>query len=208
MVEEISLKEVERKIFSIVTQDGMSDIFLGCIFLIFAIAPSLSSRLGDFWSSAIFVPFWGIVMLCIWLIRKHVVRPRIGVVKFGATRRTRLLKFNLVMLTVNVLILILGIWKSFNSEVLSGRTTSALFGLICLALFSIAAYFLNFGRLYVYGLLIGLSPLVGEWLYSYHGASHHGFPITFGASAGIMIITGLFVFIRIFRLNPIPTERP
>lgn len=206
MVEEISLKNVERKIYSTASQDGMSDIFLGCIFLIFAIAPLLSSKLGDFWSSAIFVPFWGIVMLCIWLVRKHVIRPRIGEVKFGAARRTRLLRFNLIMLTANFLIFILGIWKSFNSEVLSGRTTSALFGLSCLLLFCIAAYFLNFGRLYVYGLLIGLSPLVGEWLYTYQGASHHGFPITFGISAGIMIFTGLVVFIRIFRLNPIPAQ--
>jgi hypothetical protein len=227
MSEEISLRKAERKVFSVATQDGLSDIFIGCIFLMFAVAPFLSPNLGDFWSSAVFVPFWGMVMLTIWLVRRHVIRPRVGVVHFGAARKTRLTKFNLVMLTVNVIALVLGIsafiWFSFltsrfsevpffrvffSSEALLelGRLTSALFGLISLALFSIAAYFLDFHRLYVYGLLVGLSPLIGEWLYMHGSASHHGFPITFGVTAGIMIVTGSFVFIRLLRHNPIPTE--
>jgi uncharacterized membrane protein len=206
MSEEISLRKVERKVFSAATQDGLSDIFIGCIFLMFAVAPFLSPSLGDFWSSAVFVPFLGMVMLGIWLVRRNVIRPRVGVVHFSPARKTRLLKFNLVMLTVNIIALILGIWTSFNSEALSGRLTSALFGLICLTLLSIAAYFLHFHRLYVYGLLIGLSPLVGEWLYTHGSTSHHGFPITFGVAASIMIVTGSFVFIRLLHNNPIPIE--
>jgi uncharacterized membrane protein len=204
MSEEISLRKVERKVFSVATQDGLSDVFLGCIFLMFAVAPFLSPSLGDFWSSALFVPFWGTVMLGIWLVRRYVIKPRVGVVHFGTARKTRLTKFTLVMLIVNVIAFYLGICTSFNSEVLSGRVTSALFGLICLALFSIAAYFLDFHRLYVYGLLVGLSPLIGEWLYMHGSASHHGFPITFGVTAGIMILTGSFVFIRLLRNNPVP----
>jgi hypothetical protein len=204
MSEEISLRKAERKVFSVATHDGLSDIFLGCIFLMFAVAPFLSPSLGDFWSSAVFVPFWGLAMLGIWLVRRHVLRPMIGVVKFGVTRKTRLLKFHVVMLIVNVIALYLGICTYFNSEVLSGRVMSALFGLICLVLFSIAAYYLDFHRLYIYGLLIGLSPLIGEWLYTHRSASHHGFPITFGVTAGIMLFTGSFVFIRLLRNNPFP----
>lgn len=206
MDREISLKKVERTVFSFATQDGLLDIFIGCFFLMLAIAPILSPSLGDFWSSAVFVPFWGIIILGMWLVRKHAIRPRVGMVKFGAARRSRLLKFNLVMLIVNIIAPALGIWASFNSEVLSGRLTSAFFGLICLMLLSIAAYFLDFRRLYVYGLLVGLSPLVGEWLYIHQNASHHGFPITFGITAGIMIITGSLVFLRLLRNYPVPIE--
>ena len=72
--------------------------------------------------------------------------------------------------------------------------------------FSIAAYFLNFNRLYVYGLLVGFSPMVGEWLWTHGYATDHGFPITFGASAGIMILVGLAVFVRLLHDNPVPTE--
>jgi hypothetical protein len=226
MSEEISLKKVERKVFLTATQDGLLDIFMGCIFLVFAIAPFLSSSLGDFWSSVVFVPFWGIIMLGIWLVRKHVVRPRVGVVQFGSFRKNRLRKFNWVMLIVNVIAFGLGTWvcmyyfltphfsdvpflkRFFNHEILlmSGPPTSVFFGLICLTMLSLAAYFLHSHRFYVYGLLVGLSPLVGEWLWRRGSAPHHGFPITFGVSAGIMIVTGLLIFIRLLSRNPIPTE--
>jgi hypothetical protein len=83
---------------------------------------------------------------------------------------------------------------------------SAGFGLILLLAFSLAAYFLDFGRLYLYGLLVGLSPLVGEWLWNQGIATHHGFPMTFGTAAGIMILVGLAVFARLLRDNPVPTQ--
>jgi hypothetical protein len=46
--------------------------------------------------------------------------------------------------------------------------------------------------------------LVGEWLWNHGHASHHGFPVTFGTSAGIMILTGLVVFFRLLHNNPLP----
>ncbi len=48
MSEKISLRKAERKVFLVATQDGLSDIFLGCIFLVFAVGPFLSPILGDF----------------------------------------------------------------------------------------------------------------------------------------------------------------
>jgi len=166
------------------------------------------------------------VMLGIWLLRRYVVKPRVGAVRFGSFRKTRLLKFNLIMLIANLIAFGLGTWaciyyfltprfsevsffdRFFNYEVMmkSGPLLSVLFGFICLTMLSFAAYYLHSNRLYVYGLLVGLSPLVGESLWRHGIASHHGLPITFGISAGIMIVTGLFVFIRLLRNNPIPTE--
>jgi hypothetical protein len=206
MSRQISLKEAERKVFRISHNDGLWDIFLGLFFLMFVIAPYLSSSLGDFWSPAVFLPFWGLVFLVIRLIRKHVVTPRVGIVKFGHVRKTKLVKFTIVMLVVNVVALILGLVAAMNFGSVSGRVTSIMFGLILLIGLSIAAYFLDFGRLYVYGLLVGLSPLVGEWLYSHGYATHHGFPITFGTAAGIMIVAGLGAFTRLLRYNPVPIE--
>ena len=203
MSQQISLKEAERKAFRITYNDGLWDIFLGCFVLMFAIAPFLSPSLGDFWSSAVFLPFWGLVFLVSRLIRKYVVTPRVGVVKFGQARKTKLMKFSVVMLVINVVALILGFVAAMNFGSVSGQMTTIIFGLIILIGFSIAAYFLDFSRLYIYGLLIGLSPLVGEWLYIYGNATHHGFPITFGATAGIMILVGLALFVRLLRDNPV-----
>jgi hypothetical protein len=206
MSQKISLKEAERKAFRTIYNDGLWDVFLGCFFLMFAIAPFLSPSLGDFWSSALFLPFWGLVFLVIRLIRKYVVTPRVGVVKYGQARRNRLMKFSVVMLMVNVVALILGFVAATSFGRVSGQMTTIIFGLIFLIGFSIAAYFLDFSRLYIYGLLVGLSPLVGEWLWSQGYATHHGFPITFGITAGIMILVGLSAFVRLLRDNPVPRE--
>jgi hypothetical protein len=206
MSQQISLREAERKVFRTAYNDGLWDIFLGCYFLMFVIALFLSPSLGDFWSSAVLLPLWGLVYLVIWLIRKYVVKPRVGVVKFSQVRKAKLMRFNFVMLIVNVIALVLGIVAAMTFGRVPGQMYSIAFGMILLMGFSIAAYFLDFSRLYIYGLLVGFSPLVGEWLWSRGYATHHGFPITFGIAAGIMILVGLVVFIRLLHDNPVPTE--
>jgi len=206
MSQQISLKEAERKAFSATINDGLWDVFLGCFFLIFVIAPFLSASLGDFWSSFIFLPFWALVYLAIWLIRKYVVTPRIGFVSLGQGRKTKLKKLSVVMLVANVIALILGLVAAVTFGKVPGQLYSYGIGLVLLAGFSLAAYFLDFPRLYVYGLLLGLSPLVGEWLWSQGYASHHGFPITYGITSCIMILTGLVVFVRLLIDNPLPKE--
>jgi hypothetical protein len=201
MSQPTSLREAEQKVFSTTYSDGLWDLLLGCFVLLFALAPLLSPSLGDFWSSAVFVPFWGMVVLAIRLIRKHVVVPRLGVVKFGQERKAKLIRFNAVMLLVNVVALILGTIVAMRSTI-PGQVAMFVFGLILLLGFSIAAYLLNFRRLYAYGLLVWLSPLVGEWLYTHKNVPHHGLPITYGITAGIMILTSLAVFVRFLRDNP------
>jgi hypothetical protein len=204
--QKISLKEAERKAFRTTLNDGLVDIFLGCFLLMFVIGLYLSDSLGDFWSSAVFLPFMALVYLAIWLIRRYVVTPRIGMVKFGQARKAKLAKFTVVMLVINVVALILGSVAALSFGSVPGQMISILFGLILLMGFSIAAYFLDFNRLYIYGLLVGLSPLIGEWLWTHGYATHHGFPITFGTSSGIMILVGLAVFIRLLHNNPVPIQ--
>ena len=206
MSQKISLKEAEQKVFRTTYNDGLWDIFLGCFFLTFGIALYLSPILGDFWSSVVLLPFWALLYLGIWLIRKYVVTPRIGVVKFSLTRKAKLARFTVVMLVINVIALILGLVAATSFGIVSGQIYSIVFGMLLLMGFSLAAYFLDFNRLYIYGLLVGLSPLMGEWLWTQGLASHHGFPITFGISSGIMILVGLVVFVRLLRANPLIIE--
>jgi hypothetical protein len=206
MSEAVSLKDTERKAFTATHNDGLWDILLGCFILVFAIAPFLSASMGDLWSSVVFLPFWGLVYLAIRLIRKHVVTPRVGIVKWGHARKAKLRRFSLIMLAVNVFALILGFIAATNVGKIPGQMITLVFALGFLLAFSIAAYFLDFSRLYVYGLLVGFSPLVGEWLWLHNKASHHGFPVTFGTSAAVMIVVGLIVFVRLVRDNPLPVE--
>lgn len=206
MSQQISLRDVERQAFRIKTDDGFVDIMLACFLLMFVIAPFLSARLGDFWSSAVFLPFWAFVYLVIWLIRKYVITPRLGTVNFGRARRAKLTKFTVLLFAYNLIALILGIVALLNLGRVPGLLFAVSLGILLWMACILAAHFLDLGRLYIYGLLLGLSPLVGEWLWTHGYATHHGFPITFGLSAGIMILVGLCRFVRVLHYNLIPDE--
>lgn len=202
----VSLKSAERTAFRITLADGLWDIFIACFALQFAIAPLLSEKLGDFWSSAIFLPFWGVIYLAIWLTRKYVVAPRLGRVKFGAIRQKKLRKFTLIMLVLNLLVFILGIVVtlvvSFQDRAQFGWLTALVLGLFVLAGFSLAGYLLDTPRFYLYGLMLLAAPPIGEWLYQNLGFTHHGYPVVFGFAAVVMILTGLALFLRLLKQNP------
>jgi hypothetical protein len=206
MSKPISLREAEQKAFRMRYDDGLWDIVLGCVFLMFPIAIALTPSLGDFWSSVAMLPLWALVWLGVWLVRKHIVNPRIGTMRPGPTRVAKLAKLKVVMLVANVGALILGLVVALNFRTIPGQVTGIIFGMMLLVGFSLAAYFLGFSRLYVYGLLLGLCPPVGEWLWAHGVVAHHGFPATFGTAAGVMILVGLVIFLRLVHDNPAHPE--
>lgn len=203
MQEQINLKSAERKAFQTTVADGLWDVFIGCFLLELAVAPFLSKYLGDFWSSAVFLPFFGLVYLVIHLVRKNVVAPRVGTFVYGKPRQKRLMVFTSLMVVLNLVIFSLGLVAYyFFDRASTGLMMGAVLGVSIMAIFSAAAYFLDYPRFYLYGSMIMLGPLLGEWLYSNHGASHHGFPIVFGFSAGLMIVVGLITFSRLLKNHP------
>lgn len=209
MADEISLKETERKVFTTAFQDGLVDIAIGSFLLVFAFGPYLGPYLGDFWGSVVmFLPLWVIVFPALWLIRKYVVTPRVGIVRYGPWRVSRTKRFNVVILIVLVFSLILGMLSAVEFDAVPGWMHTARFSLVFLLTFSVAAYFLDFTRLYLYGILIALAPLIGELLYQNLKVPHHGFPVTFGL-AGIAIIgTGATLFMRFLRDHPLQPGQP
>jgi len=202
----ISLKEAERRAFTSTFQHGLWDIFLGCAVSMLAIAPFLSPSLGDFWASAVFLPVYAVLYGVLLWVRAKVVRPRLGTVRFAHARRKRLVGFNLVMLVLNLVAFVAGL-VAWLSPVETGWSIPIRFSLIVLIMLCTAAWFLDLPRLYVYGLLLALSPIAGEWLWRHAGVPHHGFPVTFGAAAAVIIATGVVLFVRVLRLPTIDPEK-
>ena len=205
MSQNIDLKQADRKVFTASLNDGLLDIFLASFVLMFAVAPFLSRYPGDFWSSFIFLPFWGIVFLVLRWLRVHVVNPRIGTVKYGPIRRKKITAFVIVMLILNILFLLLGL-VAFTIPSESGWRFILPFGAMVMMLFSLGGYFLDLKRLYVYGLMLALAAPAGEWLYQTYKVPHHGYPVTYGLSALIIFMVGLVKFIALVRNNPLPPE--
>ena len=87
---EDDLKRLERNTFRATADSGLWDMYLASIISMLAIAPQLSSHLGDFWSSAVFLPVYALLYWVIHRIKVRVIRPRIGVVEYGKPRQERL----------------------------------------------------------------------------------------------------------------------
>jgi len=209
MNKQLDLEEAERRLFSATFKDGLLDIMISAVLLMFSVAPLLSETLGDFWSSAVFVPFWALMFLILFLIRRLVVRPRLGQVKYGPQRITKLARFTLVMLIVNVIFFLAGILATFlvsRGELSQlGWFVSISFGLVMLFFASVTGFFLNLPRLYVYGLFLAIAPVIGEWLYRQYGVAHHGLPIVFGVMTAVIFLVGLVMFIHLMR-EPFPPD--
>ena len=201
----ISIKEADRKVFRTSLDDGLVDILISSVVLMFALAPFLSVYFGDFWSSAIFLPFWGAVYLIMLWTRKNVIKPRAGVVKYGPLRKKKMTLFTGIMLTLNVVFFILGL-VAFVTPSGRGWTITLAFAGMVLISFSLAGYFLDVTRFYMYGLLLSGGFFVGEWLYQTFGVSHHGYPIVFGISAVVIFLIGLYKLFTFVQDNPLPTD--
>jgi len=201
----ISVKEADRRIFRSLLDDGLADIFLSSFLLFWAVAPYLSTYIGDFWSSASFLPVWAGLYLVLYLVRKHVIQPRAGTVKFGVARRKKLTAFSWIMIVLNVAFMILGIFAFFIPSG-SGYTRTLPVSLMILVSFSLAGYFLDAIRFYVYGILWAGGFFVGEWLYQVYGFAHHGYPVTFGAIALLIFLTGIYNLLTFIRENPLPGD--
>jgi hypothetical protein len=190
------LRQAERRAFRTAYDDGLWDVLLACVVAMLAIGPLLSESLGDFWSAAVFLPVWAGAYLVIWLIRRWVVAPRVGVVRFGEYRQRRLRTFTLLMLAGNVVALVGGL-VCLALAPSAGLAPVIVFCLTVLVFASAAAYFLDTPRLFLYGLLLAVSFAVGEWLFREGYAAHHGFPIVFGVATIVIASVGVVRFVRL-----------
>lgn len=198
-----NLKELEKRAFRSTFQDGILDIFLGLVVLQFVISPMLNDRgLGDFWSSFVLLPFYFMAMTLFWAGKKYLITPRLGLVRFGQVRKKRIKTIIIILNGLLLLGLIAGLLAAQAKGQQGLWIFPVTFSALMLVLFSLAAYYLDVIRFFVYGILVSASIPVGELLYQYAGASHHGFPVTFGLCGGIMIAVGTYLFFHFLHKYP------
>lgn len=188
------LKDTERRAFLAAVDTGLWDVMIAAVVSMLAIAPLLSDRLGDFWSSAVFVPVWAVLYLVLRALKKRVVEPRVGVVRFGPERKARLSRLTWIMLVANVVAFVGGLVAAYRAG--PTWTPPVLMGVMILVMFSTAAYFLDIPRFFLYGLLLVVAGAAGEVLWRQGLVSHHGFPVVFGVSAVVIAVTGLLRFAK------------
>jgi hypothetical protein len=112
------------------------------------------------------------------------------------------------MLVACVVSFVLAVLSVVRFDSVPGWLHTARFSLLIVIGFGLAAYFLEFAALFLYGALIALAPVVGEGLRALWGVVHHGYPITFGLTAGFLFVAGLVKLARLLRTYPRPEEMP
>lgn len=204
---ERELKRLERSTYRAAADSGLWDMFLACVLCMLAFGPLLSVHLGDFWSAAAFLPVFAGALWAIHLVQTRVIRPRLGVVEFSAPRKRRLLALGVVMLVVNVVGLIMGIFAATRTPIVQDDIVPVTFSLVLLGGFSMVAFFLGIPRVFAYGVLLAMAPPVGEFLFRHGYASHHGFPVVFGLSAAAILLSGIVRFVRFLPPPPALADR-
>jgi hypothetical protein len=99
-----------------------------------------------------------------------------------------------ILIILNTVALVAGVViATRNVEPLSWAFPIA-FSLIVFAMASVLAYALNIPRVFYYGVMIAIAPVIGEWLFRNGYAAHHGFPVVYGVTSIAIAATGITKF--------------
>jgi len=204
MIKDFDLKALEKKAWISTFRDGLLDIFLGLMFLVISFRPFLDDiGISRPWDAIISTMLIFSIVLFYIVGKKFITIPRIGLVKFGPKRKARSKKLFVIIaifIVVTNIILILEINKTASLAHLTGLALYMMrfgIGLLLLGLpISLIAYFMEIKRLYLIAVLVA----VAESVYGYVGS------IGFIVTGGIILLTGLVIFIRFLRDYPLPSE--
>lgn len=192
-------KQIERRVFTSFFQAGFIEAFTG-IFLLQLGFPALFSRsgFGDWQSALLTLPIALILLIAVFLVRRFVVIPRLGHVKFLPERRRKLSKLIIVPILTLIAGAIVGYIFMENASLRHIFVGQIPFSLIPIIVFGAAAYFLDMKRLYVYGAIVGLVFPLGKYLETVI-VSRNTLPVTILLTAFVFLgiaIVFLVAFLR------------
>ena len=209
-MEQLNIKALEKKAFRSFFRDGIYDVFLGAILLNLGL-PLILNEFGWFdYETAtmpLLIPLIGNIGALAFFIfgKKYITAPRLGIVHFGKTRKRKMTHVKL-LLAISVLIGVITFLLSVLKVLpIGGKTgipaAGVIFGIQCLIIFSLMAYFMDFTRLYLYAFLFAVSLPVTFWLKKNAGLTYPSLYV-FSLTAVPMLVIGWILFVRFLRQYP------
>jgi hypothetical protein len=192
MAEKIDLREIENKAWSTyMSQDGLYDIFMGIMLLTLAI----QAYFYNIW----FTSFIFVAVLVVTLGKRFITLPRIGLVKFGKARMMKQMK-----MMIALLIVFLAVFALYYLSVIGNKPHEIVSRLaipaIIASIFVIVAFFLNYIRLGIYGLLYAFSEIL-------RGVYDKPIRNIAVLIIGIIALTiGLYVLLQFLKKYPLPEK--
>ena len=189
MESSLDLDKIEKKTWSSFFQDGLFDIFFALMFII--------SGVGQLYDHVL-ISFSILFCVVVFVGGKYfITKPRLGVVKFGRKRMEKQLKAQLALLAAFLCTLVIFLIGTAGT---SGIKIDFSYILIILfiVIFGSLAYFMDFPRFLLYGIMFA----VGEYTIRNHGDIAGAYILfTFGS---ILLVIGLYHLSRFMKNNPIP----
>ncbi len=216
MTTNMDLQQLERKAFRATFQDGLWDVFLGLLLLNMGGGALLGgSEMPVVWSMVALTAFVSAVLALFWAGKKYVTTPRIGLVEFGPQRKSKLRRVRVVLflsVLMGVLMFLwgLGAWSGRLPYLLAELPIPAyVWAVQCVVVFSVAAYFMDVTRFYLYGVLYALPFPLGILLARNTALTGtFSMAVTFGTAGGILVLIGVVLFVRFLRRYPLPAGGP
>ena len=206
-----NLTEIEKKAFRSTFQDGLWDIFLGSLLLVLSIS-ALLSNIGTTKKLhiGVLIVLQILVVLAFTVGKKRITIPRMGFVKFGPKRKQRMTKSRIILL-ISVL---LGVVVFLIASALiqgnpAGRSKLLLFAPVAwvvnsIIVFSFLAYYMDFTRLYLYGVLFALPVPFDVAIQQFTELNLS--PIAFAVPGIAMLGVGTVLLLRFLHEYPKPGQ--
>jgi MFS family permease len=206
----LNLKEAERKAYASKYNDGLFDLLIGAMFLAGPIT-SLCDHYGlkDPWAILISLGFLVAIGAFFVYAKRKYANPRMGFVRPSQKQKRKIryiMILNIAILIAGLVTFILaltGILPPTAGHILGLPTPAVVFFLGAVVVFSVMAFLIKFNRLYLYGLLYGLSIPLGEWIELATGFQMGSIILMFLLSISVMI-AGLIIFKRFIDRTPMP----
>jgi hypothetical protein len=210
MSQTIDLKELERKAWRSVFQDGLWDIYLGLLLLAMAVGAWLSERgVAKSVQYAVYIGLVVLAMGALWAGKRFITLPRMGRVKFGPKRKRARALVSLILtfsVLVGLVLMLVTVRLKSNPDLAALLSPDLLIPLVwvgnVIIVFGLGAYFLEFKRLYFIGVMYALAIPFDIVLHEFAGIDISY--VAFGAPAVAILVVGLVVFVRFLRDYPIP----
>jgi hypothetical protein len=155
---DINLKDVEKRTYISYHQDGLIDIFIGTYVLLFAAAILVNNTI-DFSTWFVIPAIFPALMIPTWIsLKKRITIPRIGYVKFKATGANKLTSVFVGTLVAGVFAFFIFAFALTQSWALELRNIITQNGILFIGLgsfiiSSLFGYTIGLKRLFGYGLL-------------------------------------------------------
>jgi hypothetical protein len=207
-MEQLNLKEIEKKAYRSTFQDGIWDIFLGLLLLNLAFGALLAnSGVSEGLNMTILTALGVLIVLAFVIGKKRITVPRMGLVKFGTKRKRKIWKSRLILVGSVLAGLMVFLAAILISYYPAGRPRilfllPAAWVANTIIVFSLLAYYLDCARLYAYGLLFALPVPCQIILKKFFGVNL--ITMTLAVSAAVMIFVGTLLLNRFLRDHPLP----